>query len=448
MKLTHSIPVQSNAEAKILIVDDELLIRQQIRAIFADLPYALLDCDSAEAALEQLRDHAVDVILLDIILPKMDGIALCRALRTRESLHSTVIIMLTSSDDENLISESFAAGATDYIRKPIHPLSIRARVSSALARERAHQQCWESEQRLRAILNHMAEGIITMAQNGTVQTFNATAERMFGYRASEVIGRNIKMLMPEPFRSEHGKYIQRYLKTNKARVIGVGPREVQGQRKNGEVFPMDLAASELNIGNERIFTAIIRDASQRKQEQRELYHQANFDPLTGVNNRRFFTERLRAAMSAAQRHGNVLSVCMCDMDRFKRINDRYGHAAGDQVLQYFGDQINRLLRTEDLSGRYGGDEFCFAFPNSTAAQAIKTVERLSDAMRKARFESAEGETFAMSCSFGIAQMSDRTQTMEALMDCADKALYQAKQMGRNTIRLYDSDIQCGQPKPE
>jgi PAS domain S-box-containing protein len=127
----------------------------------------------------------------------------------------------------------------------------------------------ESEAKMRAILNTAVDGIVTIDERGIVESFNAAAERLFGYRAEEVIGRNVKMLMPEPYQSEHDAYVQNYLRTGRAKIIGIG-REVFGLRKDGTVFPMDLAVSEVMLGERRLFTGIVRDLTERKRMERQL----------------------------------------------------------------------------------------------------------------------------------------------------------------------------------
>ena len=127
----------------------------------------------------------------------------------------------------------------------------------------------ESEAKMRAILNTAVDGIITIDERGIVESFNAAAERLFGHRAEDVIGCNVTMLMPEPYQSEHDGYLDNYLHTGRAKIIGIG-REVFGLRKDGTTFPMELAVSEVKIGERRLFTGIVRDLTVRKRMEREL----------------------------------------------------------------------------------------------------------------------------------------------------------------------------------
>ena len=126
-----------------------------------------------------------------------------------------------------------------------------------------------AEERMRSVIDHVIDGIITINERGIVTTFNPAAERIFGYQGEEVIGQNVKMLMPEPYRGEHDSYISNYLRTGQAKIIGIG-REVVGRRKNGAEFPMELAISEFRLGEDRFFTGIVRDITERKQAESEL----------------------------------------------------------------------------------------------------------------------------------------------------------------------------------
>jgi two-component system sensor kinase FixL len=146
-------------------------------------------------------------------------------------------------------------------------------VRDITARKRAEEELREAEERMRSIVDHVIDGIITIDQRGTVESLNPAAQRLFGYSASEVIGRNVKMLMPEPYHGEHDGYLANYLRTGQAKIIGIG-REVVGRRKDGSTFPMDLAVSAFHLGQRRYFTGIVRDISERKLAESELVKSA------------------------------------------------------------------------------------------------------------------------------------------------------------------------------
>ena len=138
-----------------------------------------------------------------------------------------------------------------------------------MERKRQQSALSDSAERLRAILDTAVEGIITIDERGIIESFNAAAEKIFGYAAREVIGRSVNVLMPAPYRHEHDAYMANYLRTGHARIIGIG-REVVGQRKNGAVFPMDLSVSEVRLEGRRLFTGFVRDITERKRLEREV----------------------------------------------------------------------------------------------------------------------------------------------------------------------------------
>jgi two-component system sensor kinase FixL len=136
-------------------------------------------------------------------------------------------------------------------------------------RKRAEEELRETEERMRSIVDHVIDGIISIDEFGTIESFNPAAEKLFGYATSDVVGKNVKILMPEPFHGEHDGYLANYLGSGVAKIIGIG-REVIGRRKDGSTFPMDLAVSEFHLGQRRYFTGIVRDISERKQSETEL----------------------------------------------------------------------------------------------------------------------------------------------------------------------------------
>jgi PAS domain S-box-containing protein len=132
----------------------------------------------------------------------------------------------------------------------------------------------DSEERLRAILETAVEGIITIDERGSIESFNPAAEKIFGYTAREAVGQNVKLLMPEPFRHEHDGYLENYHQTGRAKIIGIG-REVMGRRKDGEIFPMDLSVSEVRLAERRMFTGFVRDITERKRLEKEIIEISN-----------------------------------------------------------------------------------------------------------------------------------------------------------------------------
>ena len=213
-------------------------------------------------------NEIADLTVFDVIHP--DSLEHCKALFQRvqqgEKLDS-VEATFVSKDGRQIIVE----GNINCRFKNGKPISTRAIFRNVTKRKKIERALSESEARQRAILENAADGIITINENAVVESFNPAAEKIFGYRAEEVVGRNVNILQPEPYHSLHNGYIRNYLTTSKARVIGIG-REVSGRRKDGTIFPLYLAVSEVCLENRRIFTGIVRDITKRKQAEEALQH--------------------------------------------------------------------------------------------------------------------------------------------------------------------------------
>jgi diguanylate cyclase (GGDEF)-like protein len=177
----------------------------------------------------------------------------------------------------------------------------------------------------------------------------------------------------------------------------------------------------------------LTDISHDKEAQERLVYEATHDVLTGVYNRRHIVTALRKTVHSARRYQYPVCVCMCDLDRFKHINDTYGHPVGDKVLASFGQLLRDELRAEDMPGRYGGDEFIVVFPHVAAQEAATAVERLRRMCRQMQVTGADGENVQTSATFGLADLAPEHEEPEDLVTTADDALYRAKDAGGNRV---------------
>ena len=179
----------------------------------------------------------------------------------------------------------------------------------------------------------------------------------------------------------------------------------------------------------------LTDITKRKQSEEIFWKSAIHDSLSGVFTRRFFMERLRMEVLTAKRYGYSLSLCICDLDHLKPVNDIHGHQVGDKVLSRFGRLIKNLLRTENIAGRYGGDEFYILFPHTPAEKAAVSIDRVRSHFEKVIFEGEGGKHFSMSATFGIADLMPHEKDEKELIESADRALLKAKKAGRNRIMI-------------
>jgi len=178
----------------------------------------------------------------------------------------------------------------------------------------------------------------------------------------------------------------------------------------------------------------VLDITDRKREENRLAEQARRDTLTGLANRRYFSSELEHEIRAAREAPHALSVCMCDIDKFKHVNDHYGHGAGDEVIRALARCLAEEVRRGDLAARWGGDEFCILFPATSNSDAQTCVERIRQRLEAVVFTTEKGQQYGVTGTFGIAELRPGMSGAD-LLELADQALYRAKRLGRNRLAL-------------
>ncbi len=288
----------------------------------------------------------------------------------------------------------------------------------------------EESRHMNAVLNNLSEGVIAIDRYGKIRAFNKTAEQIFNYKRSELLGKSVNLLMPEAVAEAHDAYINRYLITGDAKIVGIGPREVTARRRDGSQFPLDLSVNEIQLGDERLFVGVIRDITERIRAKRDLEHKSNYDILTDLPNRSLLRDRLNHAITLAQRDRRKLALLFIDLDYFKEINDSHGHAIGDQVLVETAQRILQCIRRSDMAARLGGDEFVVILEGlSEPEEPIRVAEAIIKALNRPIV--IDDAYFRIGCSVGIALFPRDAHKMDSLLQAADEAMYQAKKKGRN-----------------
>lgn len=293
----------------------------------------------------------------------------------------------------------------------------------------------KSQHQLQSIISNVMDGIITINERGEIQGFNPAAELIFGYSHQEVNGKNLGMLMPEADRRVHDSYIKRYLETGQSKILGVRGREVTAVRKNGEMFPMELSASEMMLGGDRYFIGIVRDITERKRAEQKIAHLAHYDYLTDLPNRALMLDVLDHSISLAKRNKHKLAVLFIDLDGFKAINDSLGHDAGDMLLMGVSRRIKETIRDSDMLARVGGDELILVLDKIESTENAKSTSDKILAALSEPFD-LEGQPGQVGSSIGISIFPDDADNPIQLVKRADEAMYLAKRDGKNTSRFY------------
>ncbi len=282
---------------------------------------------------------------------------------------------------------------------------------------------------MRSVVENSFDGILTIRSDGGIEMANDAALRSFGYSRDELIDQPFQVLFPEQD-SENGSLGDLF-------QLGHGHREAVGRKRNGDSFPIELAISDMRLGESRMFIAIIRDITERRAQQKQLEYQALHDALTGLPNRVLLMDRLNHALALARREGEPLGLLLLDLDRFKEINDTLGHQVGDILLRDVAQRLITPLRRSDTIARLGGDEFAVLLPAVTDLQRARGVSERILTLLEEPFQ-VGNLSLEVQVSIGIAMFPDHADDDSRLLQCADVAMYSAKG-NRSGIELYDSD---------
>lgn len=303
----------------------------------------------------------------------------------------------------------------------------------------------ESVLHTQAILNNMLDGVITINTQGLIESFNKAASTIFGYNPDEVIGRNISMLMPEKIKALHDGYLSHHVDTGHAKTLGT-QLEVEGKRKDGNLFPMSLSVSKILREGKLTFIGLIRDITQQRRDEEKINRLAFYDPLTNLPNRRLLFDRLSQAIITSSRTDQHGALMFLDLDYFKQLNDTLGHDLGDELLKQVALGLQTCIREGDTVARMGGDEFVLLiealslYPNEAASQAEMIANKVLMALGEPYI--LGDHTYTITPSIGIVVFLNQTETMEELLKKADVAMYQAKAAGRNNARFFDPTMQA------
>ncbi|MBF0416879.1 MAG: diguanylate cyclase, partial [Magnetococcales bacterium] len=420
--------------ASILLVEDNELNQEVATELLTEAGFKVDLAVDGAVALQKIGAVHYDLVLMDANMPVVDGYRACAEIRRSVQGGDVGIIMITALDDDESVERAFAAGAEEYINKPIRWVVLQKRIRLSLEKRFANEQITEARARMEAIVNTAADAIVVINEQGVMESVNRAASRLFNYPMPEMVGKNVSMLMPAPHRERHDGYLVSYLATRGgSKVIGV-TREMVALRNGGALVPIELTISEVRLKDRLLFTGILRDITERKEAEEKIFHQAHYDALTGLANRSLFMSTLEDAIQRAKTTGRELALLFVDLDRFKWVNDNLGHAAGDALLKAASGRIREPVLDGDTVARLGGDEFTAVLVDCTPERAVESARRILHRLNEP-FE-LEGKKTFISGSLGVAFFPNDSQNQHDLLKCADEAMYRSKRAGRNACHFY------------
>lgn len=433
-----------------LVVDDDLSLRLSMCAALKKAGFDTLEAENGLQAIDTFITNIPDLILLDVIMPDMDGFETCRKIRKLRGGEYCQILMVTGLDDTESIERAFEAGANDFVPKPINWTMLGHRGKYMLRAGYAFQDLNRSQQRLAKTqeLAKLGSWELDLVSN----TFHCSPEslRLLGINEGErdiTYNDFFQTVVPQE-RDKTRELIASAIKANKpfsANYRVILPDKTQRHILNrGEIF-----YDENGMVDEVL--AAVQDVTQLKNAEEEIRLLAFYDGLTGLANRMLFMERLHHEISVSKRHGRFFALLFLDLDQFKRINDSFGHHIGDLLLKNVSGTLKKSTRNTDTSvgpesresesliARLGGDEFILLLSDINEPEDAATVARRI--LKEIPIShDLDGHTISVTTSIGISVFPTDGEDAEVLMKYADSAMYHAKETGRNNYQFFKKSL--------
>jgi two-component system cell cycle response regulator len=451
--------------ARVLVVDDIAANVRLLEAKLAAEYFEVMTASSGKEALALIEKQTPDIVLLDVMMPELDGFEVCKRIRANPRTRFLPVVMVTALSDQADRVRGLEAGADDFLTKPVNDLALFARVRS-LVRLKMIMDEWRMREQTSGafdVLSTEAEPLEedhTAARVLLVESFAPAAQRITTILAADKDTVDVA--------ANSADAMQKSAKGNYDLVItGLqigqedGLRLCSNLRSADETrqvpillivdeFEMPRLVKGLDIGvsdylmkpidaNELLARVRIQVRRRRFQDRLRTNYERSLsmaltDVLTGVYNRRYALRHMEGLMKRVADTGKPLSVLVCDLDRFKSVNDTYGHAAGDEVLKQFAARATQSMRNIDMVARFGGEEFVILLPDTEGDNAMKAAERLCNKIGSIPMDVADAPDGKLTVTVSIG-LASTTMAMpgEELIKLADAALYRAKQGGRNQV---------------
>ncbi len=454
--------LRQRQQARIVVVDDDRLMREIAADALAGLAH-IEACDGVEAAVAALEREPVDLVLSDLVMPGRSGLELLEFVR-REHPATDFVLFTANASIESAV-EALRMGATDYLTKPVKPDELELVVDRILANRRLREEntrlrdqlqtldacqslmsCLDAGQVFAVALDLLLSALdadrgIAVFRRPGLPTADGVAFRGFAEAESRrlrdalVVEKSLGLEAYEaPRRVGHGTLHDalRSAGVSCPPVLAVPLRGRDTEQGVVWIFEPERGFGAAADGHAQLVRERAELALQNAERYGRAKERAFIDDVTEVYNARFLLQATDREIERAGRYGRPLSVLFLDLDRFKLVNDRYGHLVGSSVLRQLSRVLHDCIRSVDTLARYGGDEFTMLLVDTDLAQASDVAERIRRTVAGTLFEGG-GTPIQLSISIGVATFPQHGRSRDQLLDTADKAMYRAKSNGRDCV---------------
>jgi diguanylate cyclase (GGDEF)-like protein/PAS domain S-box-containing protein len=433
---------------RVLVVDDDFALRLLVSEALEQSGFAVTEADDGEEALRLFPETEPAIVLLDVMMPGLDGFSTCAELRRREGGSHVPVLMMTGLEDVESVNRAYAAGATDFLTKPINYALLGHRVRYLLRASAAIEGLVQSERRLEAAQRMARLGYWDWQVRSARLTWSPQVYDILGIERGPAPSLETFLeAVHEQDRAAVKAWFGDALEG--ARNASINHRVV---RCDGAVRHIRQQVEALAAGGAVVhLTGTLQDITELHDAEQRIHHLAYYDSLTGLPNREFFRERLDFAIRLARRHDRKLALLFVDLNNFKRINDTLGHNIGDLLLQATASRLVTCLRSSDTIARpeqdegptnvarLGGDEFTVLLTEIRRAEdASRVADRILEALAEPLV--LGGHDVLVTPSVGIAVFPQDGTDADELMKNADMAMYYAKRSSKRACQYFDPSM--------
>jgi diguanylate cyclase (GGDEF)-like protein/PAS domain S-box-containing protein len=450
-------PQGLNKPTSFLVVDDELRVRESLVTLLQRQWSDIIQAEDGEEAISLIQQRHFDLIILDLNMPKKSGDQVLAFIRDNNI--QTTVIVLSGETSINKVTEAIRLGAYDIFKKPYSFDELEHAIRNALDKMKIEEEKTQIQNRLahseqlhRYMVDNSPDLIYILNLKGEFSFVNDSVTKLLGYEKDDLLGKHYSEFIADEDRLK-AEYLfnERRKSSRSKRTIEIGlkcntanaSKPFETTTRPIELNSMGIYSIDSSDDQQSTYQGtygVARDISSRKEAEKLITYQAYHDLLTKLPNRAMLRDRLDLAIKQAERTGETLIVMFLDLDRFKLINDSFGHVVGDQLLVEVAARLKAEIRTGDTLARLGGDEFMLLLPQPTSrAQAESVARKLIAGLQQPFF--LQGKEVYINVSIGISVFPIDSSDINTLIKNADMAMYEVKFSGKNGYAFYNDKLE-------